>query len=1118
MAAVSQSNIHTFFAGGGGSAPPAVVSAPTPDFSGLTPSHRPTGARALTPPPAPATGAARVSTGRPNARTANTHSAIYHSLLNRWRPPHTTGHAFKVFTVEYRRSASAADTQLVDKAGGLDMVLREMWQMLPEHKRKAYEDFARKMSKDAIAGPADHKADHKAQHKRLEQEKARAAKDAQKEADRRLIWERRDAERKRKEEDKQNQDRQNLFKNHLKQRKDKVDDLQLLVEHITNNDAGRKALGLPETVALAPPEASPEPGMPPEVYADTIFVTNALERFRELTDLPPLSLQEIISVVRNRPCEQKDENDVDLSGSGDEEEQEQEQEEEEEDKEVVAMRNTLHEKLIGVITDAGLASVEGARGQMLGADLSKGTLGVIDAHSWQEILRRYIAFVADDPEKPGFHSMDAIRRVGDRMTRCSYGSLSIAERATMLAFLCAEILDSDDCKDAIDKSFDKVSDLKRQKNTERAEKEAEEKLRLATQRAKDDEEKKEGWAPWLAAQGEDTTKLPELHPQLWKTFEKEHQAEKVARDAADAADDIDDSDDDEDGPARTGSNDSSDMAIAIENEDSMSKGEYIRALREKREEMKKVKEQEQLFKEQRRARKKAKAGAAKAERDKKKTAEAKAREKEQKYDEQLRTLAPRLKELGKDRFHNRYWYFSCLPDKIFVENSQLPPDMLPAQIRKFRECDGTAAEKRQAAVDDTVEGLHHIKAATLKSILTAMKVTEYRSWPDQDDKPRLVDLIVRTTKEALCSESYLSMLVCTYRADEKPNQDFSSDEEEEEAEDEDTSPTAHRNKRAKLELEIKSPMSRNWEYYDTAAQLEELLGFLKVNGEREGLLKKELDLIKDKVLAAMDQNSQGLRRSFGRRRFAKSKTIERCATGVLMDLLTTFIASSKDNRKELDELKATLRLGSHWQDFIQPSLAVSELLGSITLRVTKEEKERRHFAEVRTGSARWNEWLQEWHSFTSNVQTESALLFSLYSLRQRAYSTLPEAKRNARSRVSDSPAAKAMMRANAESDEDDEDEDVDWSLELRGAAMSGKLMETKRLLATIRSSAEDDIAQKAIIDEADEDGKTALMLCAERGLMKQVELLLQHGADCEARDQDGWTALLVRSSSTYIAT
>lgn len=978
--------------------------------------------------------------------------------------PDFSGHAFKVFKVEYHKSATAANAELVQQAGGLENVLQEMWQMLPDHKRKAYEDYARKVGRDALAA-----ADPQAAAKSLEDEKARAAKEAQREADRQLIWQRRDEERQRKEQQKQEQERKNLFKNHLQARKGRVDDLQLLVENITSDDAGRKALGLPETVSIAPPEASPERGMPPAVYSEAIFVTNALERFRELTGLPPLSLQEIIAVLRNRPCEQV-EGDGD-SNDDDEDERDEEiaepDEEDEEYKELVVMRNAIHEKLMLVIAKSDTANSADQRERMLGVDLSTGTDGVIDVHSWPEVARRYMDFVANDPEKRIFESMDAIRHVADRMSRCSYKSLSTEERATILSFLCAEILDT--AKEAIDISFDKLAEVKRQKRAEQAEesrlekqKEAEEKARLAEQKLKSMEEQKRAFGPWLAARNEDPEAVPELHPQLWKAFEKEFQAEKAAREATETAKEDSDTDSDDEGAARICSAD--DTAIMIENEESLTRGEYLRQMRAKREEMRKAREEEQRAKEQRRARRQAKADAAKAEKEKKRAAEARAREKQQRYDEQIRALAPRLSPLGSDRFFNRYWYFSCLPDKIFVEQAQLPADMLPPQVQKFRECDGTPAERRQAAIDDTVQGLHEIRPETLQTVLTAMKVDAWKMLPDPTSKPELVGLIMRHTQTALCSESYLSMLVCTYRADKLDSENMecsTSDSDEDDGEE-----LAHRDKRLKLT----SPMSCTWEYYDTKEQMDELLAYLTDNGEREAALKQELNKIYDKVVAAMETSAEfsGVRRSYGRRRFARPRTVMRSAASVLVDLLNTFVPTTKTNRAEIDDVKATVREAICWQDYIQPSLAISELLRDIMERVTREDKESRRYAENSAHATRWKDWLQEWDSYTSNVQTEAALLFSLYSLRQRAHSTLPEAKRNARSRISDSPVAKAMYV-----EEDSEEEDngpADMGSELREAAVSGKLMEMKRLLAQLRE--EDDKSA----DDADEDGKTALMV------------------------------------------
>ncbi len=987
--------------------------------------------------------------------------------------PDFSGHAFKVFKVEYHKSATAANAELVQQAGGLEHVLQEMWQMLPDHKRKAYEDYARKVGKDALAP-----ADPQAAAKRLEQEKARAAKEAQREVDRQLIWQRRDEERRRKEQQKHEQERKNLFLNHLHARKGTVDDLQLLVENITNDETGRTALGLSETVSVAPPEASPERGMPPAVYSEAIFVTNALERFRELTGLPPLSLQEILSVLRNHPSEQaQGDGEGDGDGNGGDaggQDEKMHEHEDEELKEIVLMRNAIHEKLMLVIATSNSANNTGQRESMLGVDLSSGTDGVIDAHSWPEVVRRYIDFVANDPEKRYYETMDAIRHVGDRMSRCSYKSLSIEERATILSFLCAEILDT--AKEAIDISFDKLAELKRQRRLEQAEetrlekqKEAEEKARLVEQKMKKSEEQKQAFGPWLAARNEDPEAVPELHPQLWKAFDKEYQAEKAAREAEAASDS--DSDSDEEGPTAS----ADDTAIVIENEESLTKGEYLRQLRAKREEMRKAKEEKQRAKEERRARRQAKVDAAKNDKEKKRAAEARAREKQQRYDEQLRALAPRLSPLGSDRFFNRYWYFSCLPDKIFVEQAQLPADMLPPQVKKFRECDGTPAERRQAAIDDTVQGLHEIRPETLQTVLTAMKVDSWKTLPDPRSKPELVKLIIQHTQTALCSESYLSMLVCTYRTDKSISDHLecsSSDSDEDDGEQ-----VAHRDKRLKLE----SPMSSTWEYYDTKEQMDELLAYLTDNGEREAALKQELNKIYDKVVAAMETSAifSCVRRSYGRRRFSRPKPVMRSAASVLMDLLNIFVYTSKENRAEVDDVKASVREAICWQDYIQPSLAVSEMLRDVTERVTREAKESRRYAENSAHGTRWKEWLQEWDSFTSNVQTEAALLFSLYSLRQRAHSTLPEAKRGVgRPRKSDSWVTKAMSEEE-DSEEEEDDGPVDLGSELREAAVSGKLMEMKRLLA--RLSEEGD--QSA--DDADEDGKTALMVnvhCASPSL------------------------------------
>ena len=51
-----------------------------------------------------------------------------------WRP---AARALNVFKIEYRASVNAANQSYIESAGGVENVLMEMWQTLPDHKRNA---------------------------------------------------------------------------------------------------------------------------------------------------------------------------------------------------------------------------------------------------------------------------------------------------------------------------------------------------------------------------------------------------------------------------------------------------------------------------------------------------------------------------------------------------------------------------------------------------------------------------------------------------------------------------------------------------------------------------------------------------------------------------------------------------------------------------------------------------------------------------------------------------------------------------------------------------------------------------------------------------------------------
>lgn len=52
------------------------------------------------------------------------------------------------------------------------------------------------------------------------------------------------------------------------------------------------------------------------------------------------------------------------------------------------------------------------------------------------------------------------------------------------------------------------------------------------------------------------------------------------------------------------------------------------------------------------------------------------------------------------------------------------------------------------------------------------------------------------------------------------------------------------------------------------------------------------------------------------------------------------------------------------------------------------------------------------------------------------------------------------------------------------------------------------LSEGAYVDTGDEDGKTAMMLAAERGFLDVVKLLLEKGAHIDSRDAQGNTALM----------
>lgn len=109
------------------------------------------------------------------------------------RPPgRAADPAFSKFTEEYRPSALKADPALIEKAGGVENVLYEMWQCLPLAKKQKYIMLAQQQAQERARalGHMRSAAPHRPAEmtaKQAQREREKLAKDAQKERVRREV-------------------------------------------------------------------------------------------------------------------------------------------------------------------------------------------------------------------------------------------------------------------------------------------------------------------------------------------------------------------------------------------------------------------------------------------------------------------------------------------------------------------------------------------------------------------------------------------------------------------------------------------------------------------------------------------------------------------------------------------------------------------------------------------------------------------------------------------------------------------------------------------------------------------------------------------------------------------
>ena len=181
----------------------------------------------------------------------------------------------------------------------------------------------------------------------------------------------------------------------------------------------------------------------------------------------------------------------------------------------------------------------------------------------------------------------------------------------------------------------------------------------------------------------------------------------------------------------------------------MSRGEYMKHLREQREqalaaerekrELEELEKQEKIRlekeaekeKDARRARgmKKFKQlqaqGRAKQSKEEyqREKEERRVRKKQEKLTSDLEAHACSLTPLGRDRFLNRYWWTPAYPGRLYVEKMKVPLEFLPPLTRAVHACAGSEEERRKAATEAVTQQINSLPEETVRKQLQALQLS-----------------------------------------------------------------------------------------------------------------------------------------------------------------------------------------------------------------------------------------------------------------------------------------------------------------------------------------------------------------------------------------------------------
>lgn len=295
------------------------------------------------------------------------------------------------------------------------------------------------------------------------------------------------------------------------------EDLQIVQPALKKEEEPVQSLQLENLLVAEFPASLQNNDIPSHLLADLISISDFLTRFD--IGIGPISATELVGLIRTSAANVDEDEGAVVH---------------------LRLRNELHVKLLQFIGVERMPEHEFMSVEM--------TDEMIDAHTWPEVLGRYIS--ASCPE---YGCTDELLESAKVLLSKSYDALGMEAKVSLLSYLCSDALDGEEARDVLDEDTDKYDDLLR--NFDESEKtlarkdaeklkmqkdDAKKKVDEERQKKKDDEDQKkkeradkleedrDGFKKWLAS--ENITK--EMKPQdddykeLWKKWRLSLQLER----------------------------------------------------------------------------------------------------------------------------------------------------------------------------------------------------------------------------------------------------------------------------------------------------------------------------------------------------------------------------------------------------------------------------------------------------------------------------------------------------------------------------------------------------------------------------------------------------------------